>query len=84
MSLKDDVNFFKSPACAIFGIVEAASPNLAAIRSKRARSLSIFGLASLGKEYVPAGNCSGINLLSSTIFSLIFDEAAIGILPLLT
>jgi hypothetical protein len=84
MSLKDDVNFSKSPACAIFGIVEAASLKFADILSKRARSLSIFGLASLGKEYVPAGNCLGINLLSSMIFSLIFDEAVIGILPLFT
>lgn len=84
MSLNDDVNFFKSPACAILGIVEAASLNFAAIRSKRTRSLSIFGLASLGKAYVPVGNCSGINLLSSMILSLIFDEAAIGIRPLFT
>ena len=82
MSLKDDLNFSKSPACAIFGIVEAASLNFSAILSKRARSLSIFGLASLGKEYVPAGNCLGINLLSSMIFSLIFAEAVIGILPI--
>ena len=72
MSLKDDVNFSKSPACAVFGIVEAASLKFADILSKRARLLSIFGLALLGKEYVPAGNCLGINLLSSMIFSLIF------------